>query len=83
MQETDVLVSLELNDYDHGKYEFISLGYVGFQCVVPKDHTLSMKSVIRLNDLKNQTVRVIEEGICIGVDSLVQEIKDICKMGRS
>ena len=82
MQETDVLVSLELNDYDHGKYEFISLGSVGFQCVVPKDHTLSMKSMIRLNDLKNQTVRVIEEGICIGVDSLVQEIKDICKLVR-
>lgn len=38
--------------------------------------------MIRLNDLKNQTVRVIEEGICIGVDSLVQEIKDICKVVR-
>lgn len=38
--------------------------------------------MIRLNDLKNQTVRVIEEGICIGVDSLVQEIKDICKLVR-
>ena len=82
MQETDVFVSLELNGYDHGKYEFISLGYVGFQCVVPKDHSLSIKSVIRMKDLMNQTVVVIEEGICTGVDTLVQKIKDICRVVR-
>lgn len=82
MQETDILVSLELNDYDQKKYEFIPLGYVGFQCVVPKDHSLSMKSVISLNDLTNETVVVIEEGLCTGVDTLVQEIKDICRVVR-
>ena len=84
--ETDLIESINSNVGWMRDWEFLEICQVPFGFAFVNDHPLAKKQVIRLNDLRGETVMSINEGSCdsvVGILELLRRnrINVICSYG--